>query len=90
MIGLCCSITFCFTFGIRASLYLCLYTCLCKFYIYENISAFIRVCANFIFMKICNAVLIFYNARYFGLTFLLGFNTLKLFYNNFDVFCVFK
>ena len=54
------------------------------------ISAFIRVCANFIFMKICNAVLIFQNARYFGLTFLLGFNTLKLFYNNFDVFCVFK
>ena len=40
-------------------------------------------------MKICNAVLIFQNARYFGLTFLLGFNTLKLFYNNFDVFCVF-
>ena len=54
------------------------------------ISSFIRVCANFIFMKICNAMLIFKNARYFGLTFLLGCNILKLFYNNFDVFCVFK
>ena len=46
---------------------------------------FIRVCANFIFLKIYNAVLIFQNARYFGLTFLLGFNTLKLFNNNFNV-----